>query len=100
MRAQTLAGTGAEQLDAGYLLHQEQEEDAGIAHDLDQRAVVLEQPERRKGKPADPAKLGLPEHGPVIPQGLPESAVPTAPLFAERFEAFGDFGPGHRMRKK
>src|SRR3954449_4705745 len=52
---------GAEQLQAGHPLHHEEEQDAGIAHDLDQRSVVLEQPEGREREPADPAKLGLPQ---------------------------------------
>src|SRR3954447_7598234 len=59
---------GAEQLQAGYPLHHKEEQDAGIAHDLDHWSVVLEQPERRERNPADPTKLGLPQHGPVVPQ--------------------------------
>src|SRR4051812_38035797 len=63
--------------------HDEEKQYREVTGHLEHGTEVLEQPERRQGKPADPPKLRAAQHAPVIPQRLPQAAVPAAPLFPQ-----------------
>ena len=82
------------------LLDDKEEKDQSVSGDLDQRAEILEEPERRQGEPADPAERAASKHRAVIAQRLAQAAVPAPALFAQRLEGLRHLGPRHRMRKK
>src|SRR5918995_4349836 len=82
------------------VLHEYEKQKEKIPGDLHQRPVILEQPEGGQRKPADAPKLGLAQHGAVIVQRFPETAIPPSPLHAERPEGLRHLGPGYRVGKK
>src|SRR6185503_18543888 len=85
---------------AQQVLHEDQEENEDVAAQLDQRAEILEDPERGQREPADPPVLLPPQHGSMVAERLAQPTVPAPALLPERLHGLRHFGPGYGVRQK